>query len=254
MIQCEALDVVAGDRRLVRAFTAAFQAGQVWAVLGRNGAGKSSLVHVLAGLAKPAAGRVQLDNRPLGSLSARERATRVGVLLQIEGETFWGTVVEYVLLGRFPHANAWSGYSAQDMAEATLALEALELGALRHRKLRSLSGGERQRARLAQVLAQSPPVLLLDEPLQHLDLAHQARVLRLMAARARERGDTVIMVLHEPLWIGRGCTHAAVFNGDGSVTAGPVSEVLTHDRLESAYGCELRLVNDGEDRYFLPHV
>ena len=85
------------------------------------------------------------------------------------------------------------------------------------------------------------------------DLAHQAQVLALMAARAR-RNETVVMVLHEPLWIGRACTHALVFAGDGRVEAGPAHALLTRERLERAYGCRLREVAHGDGRSFVPDV
>ena len=118
----------------------------------------------------------------------------------------------------------------------------------------TLSGGERQRVRIAQLLAQQPMLFLLDEPLQHLDLAHQALVLALMGERARERNETVVMVLHEPLWIGRACTHALVFSGDGTACSGPADDVLTRERLEQAYRCSLREITDSQGRSFVPNV
>jgi iron complex transport system ATP-binding protein len=94
----------------------------------------------------------------------------------------------------------------------------------------------------------------MDEPLQHLDLAHQAHVLSMMGARVRERNEIAIMVLHEPLWIGRACTHAVIFSGDGEACAGAAEELLTRERLEHAYGCALREVAQGEGRCFVPNV
>jgi iron complex transport system ATP-binding protein len=220
----------------------------------RNGTGKTTLIHTLAGLASPAAGRIALEGRAVQALRPRARAREIGVVLQLEEGTFWGTVEEYVLLGCFARARAWSGYSAEDVTRARAALERLDLAGLAGRRFSTLSGGERQRARIAQVFAQKPRVFLLDEPLQHLDLAHQAQVLRLLANRALKKRETVVMVMHEPFWIGHSCTHALVLAGDGSAAAGPAEEILTRDRLEHAYGCKLSEVPHGEGRAFIPDI
>jgi iron complex transport system ATP-binding protein len=254
MLSCEAVTLKVPGRVLCRNLSLRFGPGEVWAILGRNGTGKTTLIHALAGLSAPAAGRLLLDGRDLGALPPRERARAIGVLLQLEEGAYWGTAAEYVLLGRFSHASPWSGYSADDVAHARTALEALGVTALSEQPFGTLSGGERQRVRIAQLFAQAPRVLLLDEPLQHLDLAHQAQVLRLLAGRAREQAATAVMVMHEPLWIGRSCTHAVVLAGDGSAAAGAAGEILTRERLEHAYGCRLNEVPHGDGRSFVPDI
>ena len=254
MLTCEQVTLSVPGRVLCTDLTVAFEAGQVWAVLGRNGTGKSTLIHALAGLAAPARGQITLDGKPLAVIDPKARARRLGVLLQLEEGTYWGTASEYALLGRYPHVAAWTGYTRDDIAASAAALDAVRMSEFSARRFASLSGGERQRVRIAQILAQAPGIFLMDEPLQHLDLSHQAHVLSLMALRARERSETAIMVLHEPMWIGRACTHALVFGGDGSVKAGPARDVLTRERLEHAYGCALHEVTHGEGRCFVPNV
>jgi iron complex transport system ATP-binding protein len=254
MLSCEAVTLSVPGRVLCRSLSVRFGEAEVWAILGRNGTGKTTLVHALAGLSAPAAGRVALAGRAVETLRPRERAREIGVVLQMEEGTFWGTVEEYVLLGRFAHASRWSGYSAEDVAHARAALESLGMAALSGRRFGTLSGGERQRARIAQLFAQMPSVFLLDEPLQHLDLAHQAHVLGLLAARARTKRAAIVMVMHEPFWIGHSCTHAVVLTGDGSAAAGRAEEVLTRERLEHAYGCRLSEVTHGAGRSFVPDI
>ena len=254
MLSCANVTLSVPGKVLCRDLAVEFAPGEVWAVLGRNGSGKSTLIHALAGLTLPSSGAVQLDGVALAQTDPRTRARSVGVLLQIEEGTYWGTVAEYVLLGRYPHAAAWTGYSREDVEAADTALAAVGMVEFAPRRFATLSGGERQRVRIAQILAQSPRILLLDEPLQHLDLAHQAHTVTLIAQRARDRHETALMVLHEPLWIGRACTHALILNGDGGATAGAADDVLTCERLEQAYGCRLREVVHAEGRSFVPAV
>jgi iron complex transport system ATP-binding protein len=254
MLRCHEVTIQVPGRVVCDHLSVVFEAGQVWAVLGRNGAGKSTLIHTLAGLARPAAGSVELQSTDESARGARARARIVGVLLQIEDGTYWGTVAEYVLLGRFPHSHPLMGYSRDDIEHAEAALDALGLTTYAGQRFATLSGGERQRVRIAQIIAQRPRLFLLDEPLQHLDLAHQAHVLDLIATRAREHGAAAVMVLHEPLWITRSCTHVLVLAGDGTAHCGPADEVLTRERLEHAYGCRLREVDYGAGRSFVPDV
>jgi iron complex transport system ATP-binding protein len=253
-LACVDVTLEVPGRVLCRNLHVDFAPGEVWAVLGRNGTGKSTLVHALAGLAAPARGRVELEGRALADIEPKARARMLGVLLQLEEGGYWGSVAEYVMLGRFPHTARWSGYTTEDAGHVRSALEAMRIGELSERRFSSLSGGERQRVRIAQILAQSPGIFLMDEPLQHLDLAHQAHVLSHMSARVKGRGETAVMVLHEPLWIGRACTHAVIFGGDGTADAGPAADLVTRDRLEHAYGCALREVAHGEGRCFVPDV
>ncbi|HEY0336321.1 MAG TPA: ABC transporter ATP-binding protein [Burkholderiales bacterium] len=255
MLRCSDLAIEVPGRVLCRNVSVVFEPGQLWAVLGRNGAGKSTLLHTLAGLVRPNAGSVELQT-PAGLpvRDARTRARMVAVLLQIEDGTYWGTAGEYVLLGRYPHVRGLLGYSREDIEQAEAALDAVAMLSYALRRFATLSGGERQRVRIAQILAQDADTFLLDEPLQHLDLAYQAQILNLMATRAREHRNTVVMVLHEPLWIARLCTHVLILAGEGVAHHGPAEDILTRERLEHAYGCRLREIDHGAGRSFVPDV
>ena len=253
-LSCENLALSVPGRTLCRGVSFTIAPGEMWAVLGRNGSGKTTLLHTLAGLRHQEDGRVRLNGRPVNSRAERERAQEIGLLLQHEEGRFWGSVREYVLLGRFPHASPWSGWGSEDEEAARAALDAVALAALAGRRFETLSGGERQRARIAQLVAQSPHFYRLDEPLQHLDLNHQVRTLALFRrlARRTERGSA--MGLHDALWPGRYCTHALLLQDDGEARAGPARDMLTRDNLERLYGCRLTELGDGEGSYFVPHV
>ena len=211
--------------------------GECWAVLGNNGSGKTTLLHALAGLRPALSGRVLLDGVALPRVAHAARARKIGLLLQEEAVAFWGTLLEYVLLGRYPHRRWMLGADAGDEALARAALEQVDLAGREVRMLSTLSGGERQRARLALILTQDPEVYLLDEPLQHLDLRHQLETLALLRSLAQQRGKAVVMVLHEPARARRFCDRALLLFEDGRSQAGAVGELLAREVLERLYGC-----------------
>jgi iron complex transport system ATP-binding protein len=239
-------------RLLIDRLALEFRPGSVWAILGRNGSGKSTLLHALAGLAPANRGTVDLEGEPIASWPRRSLARRVGVLLQEESREFWGSVRDYVLLGRYPHATNLFGWSGEDLAITGAELEALRLAAMAERLFANLSGGERQRARAAALFAQRPSLYLLDEPLQHLDLPHQVAVLERLSRLAREEGATVIMVLHDLLLAGRYCDRLLLLHGDGRHAHGSADEMLTAERLGELYGFPIDVVHAQGDRLFLP--
>ena len=175
---------------LFNGFSASFAKEQISCIVGPNGCGKSTLAKLAMGLIKPASGRVLIQGRDVASLNPRERARRLGVLVQ-QQEAPMMTVRELAACGRFPHHGP---LSRLDETDAQCIDETLSLAGvydLRDRPLRSLSGGQRQRARMAMVLAQDTPVVLLDEPTSFMDAAACFDMMRLVR-RVRERGKTVI--------------------------------------------------------------
>lgn len=252
MLRADRLTLAVPGRTLCRELSLALQPGQCWCVLGRNGAGKTTLLHALAGLSSPAAGRVCLDDRPLDAFPRRDLAKKTGVLLQDDAQPFWGTVMEYVLLGRYPHRHGLARLHAEDEAAAKSALAAMGMGDATSRAFSTLSGGERQRVRLAALLAQSPELYLLDEPLQHLDLAHQVETLNVLR-RLADQGKTVLAVLHETAWAGRFFDHALLLGEDWH-EAGPAADILGAASLERLYRCPMEEATTERGRYFIPRV
>jgi iron complex transport system ATP-binding protein len=238
MLGAEGLTIRVGERDLVADLALALAPGECWALLGRNGAGKSSLILALAGLRPPAAGAIGMDGRPLSGYRRAELARRVGVLLQDDTPDFWGSALEYAMLGRFPHDGARFARDETGEAKARAWLERLDLAGHVDQPYLTLSGGERQRVRIAQLLVQDPAVLLLDEPLSHLDLHHQVQVMELLAASARA-GKAVLMALHQPSLAARYCDHAVLLYDAGRSSAGSCRDMLTQDRLEALYQCRL---------------
>jgi iron complex transport system ATP-binding protein len=252
MLRTDGLRLAYPGQMLVDGLSIEFQPGQVWAVLGRNGSGKSTLLHALAALRQPESGNVVLRNALVGTLPRRALARHIGVLLQEESREFWGSVRDYVLLGRYPHARSPFGWSVEDERIAEDEIKALHLGGFADRPFASLSGGERQRVRVAALFAQRPAVYLLDEPLQHLDLPHQVAVLDRLSIEARNGGAVVVMVLHDLLFAARYCNRFLLLFGDGRFSFGPADQALTAEHLGELYGFPLVPVEVGGDRLFLP--
>jgi iron complex transport system ATP-binding protein len=248
MLEATGLTISLGGTELVRALDLSLAPGQCWSLLGRNGSGKTSLILALAGLRAPRSGAVALDGVPLASIRRSELARRVAVLLQDEESDFWGSVLDYVMLGRYPRSRSTWGRDAEGAALARRWLAELDLADREGQAYRTLSGGERQRARIAQVLLQDADILLLDEPLQHLDLRHQARVMRTVSARAAD-GKTVLAALHEPGHAARHCGFSVLLYDAGRASLGRSSDMLTQANLEALYQCRLEAAGA---RSFLP--
>jgi iron complex transport system ATP-binding protein len=252
-LRAEKLSIAAGARMLCRDLDLSLAPGELWVVLGRNGSGKTTLLHALAGLAPAQAGRIAVAGKPLAAYSRRELGRTLGVLLQREDAEFWGTLADYVLLGRYPHARAWMGWDAADEAALARALAAFDLESLAAQAYSTLSGGERQRARLAQLWAQDPKLLLLDEPLQHLDLRHQLQTLQLLRQATRDTGKAALLVLHDLTFAAR-CDRVLMLYGDGRFAAGTAAELLQPAQLEDVYGCRVRAFGNGPDAHFIPVI
>jgi iron complex transport system ATP-binding protein len=250
-LECRDLGVRVPGRELLCGLDAAIRPGTMVAVLGRNGAGKSSLLHVLAGLALPASGDVRLGGVRLGDWPRRDLARHIGLLAQASEDPFPGTVLQAALVGRHPHLDFWQWEGEADRAVALDGLAAMDLAGLEARDVTTLSGGERRRLAIATVLAQDPRVFLLDEPIQQLDPQHQLDVLRRFRALADE-GRSVVLSLHDAGLAARFADEALLLYGDGPWLHGAVDEVLDAATVGGLYGIDVRELRWDEGRTFVP--
>lgn len=215
-------------------------AGTTTAILGPNGAGKTTLLHVLLGLLCPGSGEVSIAGRLQSDWSRREASRLVAMVPQNEHIPFDFTVLEYVLMGRSPHIAMLGMPAPADYDIAVESLEALGLWHLWHRPVPELSGGERQLVTLARALAQQAPVLLLDEPTAHLDLANRMRLLKLIRLLA-SRGSAVLFTTHDPGAAAPVADQVVLLRAGSVLAAGPTHEMLTSEHLSAAYGVPVRV-------------
>ncbi|RFU46093.1 ABC transporter ATP-binding protein [Paraburkholderia sp. DHOC27] len=251
-LSAQRITLRAGTRTLLASFTHTFYPGEVWCIAGPNGAGKTTLISALAGLLQPAEGHVELDGTRLAGWSPVALARRRALMPQSAHDAFSTSVLEMVMLNRFPHLTGWGWERPEDRAAAHAALDLLDLRGFASRDVLSLSGGERQRVALAAAFCQDAPLLLLDEPLTHLDLRHQIDCLEALSAWAREPRRTVVFSCHDLNLARRFATHALLLDGAGMAYAGPAREVLTPALASRAFGYPLMLLQDGDHEALVP--
>ncbi|GAA3011290.1 ABC transporter ATP-binding protein [Microbacterium aurantiacum] len=212
----------------------------VTAIIGPNGAGKSTLLAAVGRLVGTDAGAIAVDGRDVARTRTREIARLLAILRQDNHLAIRLSVEDLVAYGRFPHGG--SGRTPEDRAHVERAIALLDLDAVRTRFLDELSGGQRQRAFVAMAIAQDTPHLLLDEPLNNLDPRHAVGLLRLVRELAAERGLTVVVVLHD-INVAAQFADDVIAMRDGRVVHhGPVTEVVTAEKLSALYETPARVV------------
>jgi iron complex transport system ATP-binding protein len=251
MISTHALGLKIGGRTLVEHLDWTVGAGECWCIIGRNGAGKTTLLRTLAGMREPDAGSVAVNGRPLADWPLEQLARQRAYLPQSRSDAFSYRVLETVLAARHPYHAERYWEDSDDHAIAMAALASMEVAGLAQRDVRSLSGGERQRVAIAAMLAQETPLLLLDEPANALDLAHQVSMMRLIARLCREQGKAAVTIGHD-LNLAQACSHALLLMGDGSWEAGPIEQVMTAPALSRYLGHPIEIVVHGGRRIFVP--
>jgi iron complex transport system ATP-binding protein len=214
--------------------------GSIAAVLGPNGAGKTTLLHLALGWLRPAAGCITLFGKNLSFYASRERGITQSLLPQKEPTGFEFTVLEYVLLGRAPHLKTLAAPGEQDIRIATNALNRTSIAALEQQSISKLSGGETQLLLLARSLAQEPRLLLLDEPMNHLDLKHRKDMLDLLR-NWRADGKTAVLTTHNPETAALLADHLVLVFPGGRMICGPFSSLFSEEHLSALYGLPIRI-------------
>ena len=248
------LRVELGENRALDGIDLSVRESDFLGILGPNGSGKTTLLRALTGAVKPTAGLVTLLGRPLPKYRPLELARIVGVVPQQFDLDFGFTVEEMVAMGRYAHgAGAAAGRAggAADGEAVAAALEATGLTALAGRPVTQLSGGERQRALIAQTLAQETPVLLLDEPLNNLDLNHQLEIMQLLA-RLHVAGKTIAVVLHDLNIAAQYCDELVLLDRGRISARGEPSIILDPNLIMEVFRVRVAVHTQGSRPYITP--
>ena len=225
-----------GNNTVVNDLSFHLEEGQWLMLAGPNGAGKTTLIEAIA-QGVPYTGSIRWENQELCSLKPSQLAQKIGVLSQKNNVGYAYTVEEVVGLGRYAYRSGFFS-NADDQGKVLVesALEATGLTNLRHASMLTLSGGETQRVFLAQVFAQNPQILVLDEPANHLDLNYQQQIFLLIREWLKEPGRAVLSVVHDLSLARHYGTHAILMDRGKSIARGAIHEVMTPDNLQQVYG------------------
>ena len=213
----------------------AVERGSIVGLLGPNGSGKTTLLRIVAGILPPLSGRVLISGQPIEQLTRREMARRVAVVPQETHSTFDFSVMDMVLMGRYPHLGPFELEGAADQDIAREALMATGTAALEARAFATLSGGEKQRVIIASALAQASEMLLLDEPTASLDLGYQFEIAALLRRLNTERRTTMIVSTHDLNLAAALCEQIVLLKGGRVLAHGPTKDTLTADNIRRLY-------------------
>ena len=238
-LDIQRLTVSYGTEPVLKGLSFAVLPGSFFIILGPNGSGKTTLLKTLAGLVRPDAGQVRLGDHSVDHFSRRELAKSIALVPQTTADTLPFTVREMVRLGRAPHSGILGLEPRGDRNIVEEAMAFTDVSQLADRRYGQLSGGERQRVSIARAISQEPEIMLLDEPTSALDMAHQIRVMNMMARLKREKRMTVVMVSHDLNLAAMYGEQLLILNRGTIASIGSPDSVLTESNLESIYGCRL---------------
>jgi iron complex transport system ATP-binding protein len=242
MLKIVNLSVSYGSRRVLQDVSLNVQSGEVAALIGPNGAGKSTLVRAVSGVIPVAGGTVRTNGTDLLALPAMQRARHLAVVPQAVFLPPAFSVWETVLLGRTPYLNFLGQTSAADEDIARRALVRVDALDLAERRVGELSGGEQQRVLLARALAQSTPILLLDEPTSNLDLHYQVSFMDMVHSLAKQDNLAVLVALHDLNLAARYADRVALLVNGEIKAAGSPRQVLTQEIISEAYHLPVEVV------------
>ena len=246
MLKIENLSVSYGPRRVLHNISLDVRSGEVVALIGPNGAGKSTLIRAVSGVTPADSGAICSDDfsRPCDLLTAppMTRARHLAVVPQAVSMPPAFSVWETVLLGRTPYLNILGQVSAKDEEIARAALVKVDALGLADRRVGELSGGEQQRVLLARALAQSTPILLLDEPTSNLDLHYQVSFMDMVCTLAKQDHLAVLIALHDLNLAARYADRVALLVSGEIKAAGTPRQVLTSELISTAYQLPVQVV------------
>ncbi len=241
-ILVEGVSLSIGRSRLLDDVSLKVKRGSMTAILGANGAGKTTVLKCLLGLVKPSSGRVEVNGRDVNLYSRVDLARELAYVPQLLNASVSFTVLDFVMMGRYAYEGGFGYQDKEGEGVAMDALQRVDMSKFIDRKLHTLSGGERQKVCLAAALAQESEILILDEPSAHLDPRQSEEVHRLLAGVAESSGLTILTVTHDLNWAAMDYDYVFGMKDGRVVAEGLASEVITCDGLRALFGVDFTIV------------
>jgi len=232
-----------GDKIVLKDISFSVEEPVFAGIIGANGSGKTTLLKSISGYLKPRRGLVAVENKDVRQMSVRERAKTMGYVPQDIPYDFAFKCRDLVMMGRMPYLKRFQKESALDRETVREAMEMTHTWHLRDRVATELSGGERQRVYIARALAQNPKILLLDEPVSHLDLRFQVEILSLLKDLSA-RGILVLAVLHDINLASQFCDEILILHEGSVLSRGQPTQVITYQNIESAFSVNVEILDN----------
>ena len=229
---------------IVEGLTLTIPTQAITAIIGPNGCGKSTLLKALARILIPEQGKVEVNEVDIHSQSTKEIARQIGLLPQSPRSPDGITVLDLIQRGRYPHQGIFRQWSREDEASVNNALSLTGLTNFSDKPIDELSGGQRQRVWIAMLLAQETPIMLLDEPTPHLDIAHQIEVLDLLKELTRQHNRTIVMVLHDINLAVRYADNLIAMRDGKIKTFGEPHNVVTAQMMHEVFSIQAQILQD----------
>lgn len=231
-----------------------FQQKKFYSILGPNGSGKTTLLKAIARLHEPSSGCISIGNIDIKTMKSKTIARLIAVVPQYTSIEFDFSVYDIVMMGRAPYITRFSDALNSDKEAVKKAMEGTNTWEFKDKSINALSGGERQRVIVARAIAQETGIILLDEPISHLDIHHQIDILNNIRVMNREAGRTIIAVLHD-LNIAAAYSDNIILMHEGKIhSVGTPEEVLTCEAIQEIYGLKVHIINDTDNNrpYIVP--
>ncbi|MBL4773164.1 MAG: ABC transporter ATP-binding protein [Alcanivoracaceae bacterium] len=236
MITIKDLSIENHKKKLITKLNVQFKKGEFWAILGKNGTGKTSLIHTMAGFLSYKNGSIKINDQELKSLNILSRAQNISLLPQMLEANLGCTVEQSISYGRYPWYKNSFDKEIEEQA-INFAIEAMELDDLRNENIQQISGGELRKVEIATILAQNSEIMMLDEPLNHLDLSFRYKLMELL--KQLNTNKIIIIVTHDIQYVQEYCSHVIMLLEDSHTIIGTSNDIMTKENLNKMLGTSL---------------
>lgn len=233
-----------GEENILRGINLQIEKGKFYSILGPNGSGKTTLLKNILKILVPKKRSIFISEDDITNIPTKEMAKKVGSVPQDTNVDFDFSVLDIVLMGRTPYLKRFEVEGEKDLAIAKEAMELTDTWRFKDKSIKTLSGGERQRVIVARAMVQQTEILLLDEPISHLDIHHQVELLDTVSSLSKDRGITVTAVLHDINMASQFSDYLILLNKGQIVSIGTSEEVITKEMIEEVYQMECCIIKN----------